>query len=348
MPGFELYLGAALRSLSAAILPSVKHHFGDFLDRDGHYWTIVPNRERYAHAVGDTFPGSPATVVTLGKNDSDWKTALSLPNLEELTLHEPSPEQLDALAELSQLKRLRITHARPRALEFLAPMKAVEELVLEYVSGVDDLSPLGRLPRLRALHLENLRRVRSFAGLAGSASLRYLSIYGTLDWKQPIDDFAFLRGLPGLEVLGMFRVITRAPYPALLPAVGLKRLLRLKVHGGHFDTAEYALLEEGLPGVEGASWGPWQLWPRSFISLPADDPRAKLNDDVLRERHPEVRLIHDGTREIADPDNTWFEFTGKGAGHVKATSPAAEAKCRAVAARYEELKERARRLLGAT
>ena len=37
------------------------------------------------------------------------------------------------------------------------------------------------LKRLRALHVENLRRVSDFSGLAGLDSLRYLAIHGTLD-----------------------------------------------------------------------------------------------------------------------------------------------------------------------
>ena len=31
----------------------MRHHFADFLDRDGGYWTMVPNRERYAHGIDD-------------------------------------------------------------------------------------------------------------------------------------------------------------------------------------------------------------------------------------------------------------------------------------------------------
>ncbi len=31
----------------------MKHHFGDFLDRTDDYWTIVPNRERYAYSANE-------------------------------------------------------------------------------------------------------------------------------------------------------------------------------------------------------------------------------------------------------------------------------------------------------
>ncbi len=80
----------------------MKHHFGDLLDRDGDYWTIVPNRERYAFSVGDVPPYSPeVTIVTIGKGDENWETVFTLPNLKELTLHEPTREQLQAIGELA-------------------------------------------------------------------------------------------------------------------------------------------------------------------------------------------------------------------------------------------------------
>jgi hypothetical protein len=36
----------------------MRHHFGDLLDRDGGYWTIVPNRDRHAFRIGDVPAGS--------------------------------------------------------------------------------------------------------------------------------------------------------------------------------------------------------------------------------------------------------------------------------------------------
>ena len=151
----------------------MRHHFGDLLDRDGGYWTVIPNRERYAYRIGDVPAGSSeVTIVTIGKEDENWSRALTLPNLEELTLHEPTPEQLLAVGALRSVKRLRITHARPRTIDFIGSMSEVEELVLEYVSGFSDLAPLGSLKRLRALHIENLRRVSDFGGLSGARNLK--------------------------------------------------------------------------------------------------------------------------------------------------------------------------------
>lgn len=324
----------------------MRHHFGDLLDRDGGYWTIVPNRDRHAFRIGDVPAGSPeVTIVTIGKTEANWTRVASLPNLEELTLHEPSPEQLRAVGELRSLKRLRISHARPKSIEFLRSLANVEELVLEYVSGFDDLSPLRSLTRLRALHLENLRRVSDFSGLSGLTQLRYLAISGTLDWNQPVSDFEFLRGLPLLEVLSVWWFVNKTPYPALLPALGLEHLKKLHLSGRALATQEYALLEEGLTGVAGATWGPYEVVTHAWVPVPRDDVRAHLPRETLEAKHPDVVITFDGRREIPDPASQWFEFTGKGAGKVKCTSTTAGAKCREYAAKYAAMKSAARALI---
>ncbi|TWU32220.1 leucine-rich repeat domain-containing protein [Novipirellula artificiosorum] len=320
----------------------MKHHFGDLLDRNADYWTIVPNRDRYAFRIGDVPSNSPeVTIVTIGKGDENWKTVFTLPNLEELTLHEPTREQLHAIGELTSVKRLRITHARPKTIDFLRNMSQVEELVLEYVSGFSDLAPLGDLRRLRALHVENLRRVSSFSGLSGIGSLKYLSICGTLDWKQPIDDFTFFDELQGLEVLSLWQIINKSPYPAMLPAMNLKGLKKLKLHRSYLATNEYALLEVILKGVEGAIWGPYGTRADSELELPDDDVRAQLPREVLEANHPEVRIYYDGKRVIDDPSSLWFEFTGKGAGRAKCSSALAESKCKEFSEQFAEMKQRA-------
>lgn len=324
----------------------MRHHFGDLLDREGGYWTTIPNRERYAYRIGDVPAGSKeVTIITIGKEDENWKRVLTLPNLEELTLHSPTKEQLEAIGDLRTVKRLRITHARPQTIEFVGSMSGVEELVLEYVSGFSDLSPLRTLKRLRAMHLENLRGVANFGGLSGVESLKYLAIYGTLDWKQPIEDFEFLRGLPNLEVLALWQMINKGAYPALLPALSLENLKKLRLHGSYLATEEYALLEEGLKGVEGAAWGPYRTVASAWVEVPRSDVRAHLSEAILRSEHPEVTLQYDGKRMVEDPDSRWFEFTGKGAGRAKCGTAKAEEKCQQFAVRYEAMKQAARALI---
>jgi len=287
----------------------MKHHFGDELDRDGDYWTIVPNRERYAYGIDGLPAGDPqVTIATVRSADSLWRNVFTFPNLEELTLHVPTHEQLEAIAELSKLKRLRITHAKPEQITFLSSLAQLEELVLEYVSGFSDLSPLRSLRNLKALHIENLRRVTDFRGLSGLACLRYLRIDGTLDWKQPIADFEFLRGLPNLEVLSFGQIINKTPYPALLPALALARLKRLKLGWNMLAVEEYALLEAGLRDVDGARWGAY-------------------------------------TRFEYSPGEEWFQFTGKGGGRAKCGHPNTEQKCAERVMKYEKMKAVALRVI---
>jgi hypothetical protein len=324
----------------------MRHHFGDLLDRDGDYWATIPNRERHAYRIGDIPAGSKeVTIVTIGKDDANWSRALTLPNLEELTLHEPTVEQLGAIGELHLLKRLRITHAHPRTIEFIHSLVGLEELVLEYVSGFSDLSPLQCLKRLRAIHLENLRQVANFGGMSGIDSLKYLAIYGTLDWKQPIADFEFLRGLPSLEVLDFWEVTTKKVYPAMLPALGLKNLKKLRLPGSYLPVQEYALLEEGLKDVEGATWKPYKTHAERRIELDPCDIRARLPVEVIRAEYPEVIVNYEGKRFIEDPASLWFEFTGKGERPVKCGTAKSEARCREYAMRYEEMKQAAKVLI---
>lgn len=326
----------------------MKHHFGDLLDRDGDYWTVVPNRERYAYAIGDVPAGSKGiTIVTISSDEENWARIFTLPNLEELTLHEPSKEQLQAISKLTALKRLRVTHARPKNLDFISSLVNIEELVLEYVSGFTDLTPLRSLKKLRSLHMENLRRVKEFGGLAGIESLRYLYIDGTLDWKQPISNFDFLEGLPNLEVLSFGQVINRSPFPALLPALALKNLKKIKIAWNMLAAEEYALLEVVLSGIEGADWGPFTRFPFSHIALPNDDVRAHLSDNVIKSKHPEVIITCSGERLVDDPDpsSQWFEFTGKKAGKAKCSNPKSEGKCEEYAQKYQLMKEEALRVV---
>lgn len=231
----------------------MKHHFADLLDRNGDYWTIIPNIERYAYSADELIKDKDSVrVLTITKDDRAWKQVFDLQNLEELTLHEPSHEQMESINSLTHLKRLRITHARPKNIEFIGDLINLEEIVLEYVSGFSDLSPLNKLKKLKSLHFENLRRVSDYGGLRGSTSLRYLYINGTLDWNQPIDDFSFLKDLPNLEVFALGWISNKSEFPALAPLLKLKKLKKIKIGRSTFSTQEYALLETALPNVEGA------------------------------------------------------------------------------------------------
>jgi hypothetical protein len=288
----------------------MKHHFIDLLDREDDYWTIIPNRERYAYAADRIIKDKKTVkIITISKHHENWQQVFDCPNLEELTLHDPGKEQVQAITKLTQLKRLRVTFFRAKDIEFIGNLINVEELILEYVSGFSDLSPLQKLKKIKSLHFENLRRVSNFDGLKGLKSLRYLHIDGTIDWKQPIENFSFLEGLPNLEVLAFGFVINKTPFPAFLPIIKLKKLKKIRIGMAAFNTKEYAFLEGALPNVKCCSFSdiPW-------------NPCYQLHDEYI-------------------------EFIGKGAGNVKLKSSNSAERIEAFKSKYEGYKKEARKII---
>lgn len=277
----------------------MKHHFGDFLDRKGDYWTTIPNKERFAFIADFEIPNKDdIKILTISKHQEkeNWEQVFECQNLEELTLHDPSKEQVQAIRKLKKIKRIRVTFFRANDIEFLSDLINLEEIILEYVSGFSDLTPLLKLTKLKSLHFENLRKVSNFDGLKGLKSLRYLHIDGTLDWNQPIENFEFLKELPNLEVFSLGFIINKTEFPALLPIVHLKKLKKIKIGRATFKTNEYALLQVAIPDVEGCLWD--LCW------------------DYL--------------------DN--FEFLGKRAGFVKKNNPIVKDKCNEFTRTFEEMK----------
>ncbi len=326
----------------------MKHHFADFLDRKDGYWTIIPNRERYAYIADFEIENKDEVkVLTISKTQEKqhWKQIFDCPNLEELTLNEPSHEQVQEITKLTRLRRLRVSFYRAKDIEFIGKLHNIEELVLEYVSGFSDLSPLRNLPKLKSLHCENLRRVLNFDGLYGVKSLKFLKIAGTLDWKQPIEDFNFFKGLPNLEVFSAWQVITKKEYPAFLPLCQLKKIKKIGIHYSYFSTEEYVLIQTALPNVNGTDWKPINIDKSRYIPLPSDDFRFNLTDKELKEKHPEVLIRFDGKREISDVNEEWYEFLGKRAGRIKCTSKNAQKKCTEFLEKYNEMREKAQKLI---
>lgn len=290
----------------------MKHHFGDFLDRTGDYWTTIPNRERFAFIADFEIANKDEVkILTISKTQdkNHWEQIFDCPNLEELTLHDPSKEQVQSIRKLTNTKRLRVTFFRATDIEFIGDLHNLEELILEYVSGFSDLSPLRKLTKLKSLHFENLRRVSNFDGLKGINSLRYLHIDGTFDWKQPIENFNFLEGLPNLEVVAFGSVINKTDFPAFLPILKLNKLKRIKIGMATFNTKEYAFLQTALPNVLCGHFGD-EAW----------EPCYQINDNYM-------------------------EFIGKGAGNVKLDNPKADEKIEDFKLKYEEYKNETKAIL---
>jgi hypothetical protein len=314
----------------------MKHHFADLLDRTGDYWSITPNRERWACHFAD-LSDAPADItrVMINKRDRNWRRAETFANLSELTFHEPSQEQLAAISNFSKVTALRLSHARPKTLEILEKQTAVRELVLEYVSGVKDLKPIGALPAVEALHLENLRGVSDFSGLSSAQRLRYLSIDGTLDWSQPVESFGFLAGLHSLEYLrfGFIRA-PKGPFPLLRSCIRLKKLKRLEIGMATFPLEEFAWIEANLSHVEGAVRPPYIRYGGKDREITPPDYRARMSEKEFK-LLAEAYTGTDGKRYERVPLEAML--LGKGVRNVLGTEEHVMEKCISHEEKYRRL-----------
>ena len=185
---------------------------------------------------------------------------------------------------MTDVVRLRVTHLRTKDIDFISELNNLEELILEYVSGFSDLTPLRSLTKLKSLHFENLRGVANFDGLKGLDSLRYLNIDGTLDWNQPIKNFGFLAGLPNLEVFSLGFITNKSKFPAFLPILKLKKLKKINIIRSTFKTKEYAFLETALPKVHGSSWDLCWKNRDSYQFLGKQAGRVNINNPNVRKK----------------------------------------------------------------
>ncbi|MCE3296029.1 MAG: hypothetical protein K0R65_1743 [Crocinitomicaceae bacterium] len=287
----------------------MKHHFGDFLDRTGDYWTTIPNRERFAFIADFEIANKEEVkILTISKTQdkNHWEQIFDCPNLEEITLHDPSKEQVQAIRELINIKRLRVTFFRATDIEFIGDLKNLEELILEYVSGFSDLTPLRKLKRLKSVHFENLRRVTDFGALAGIESLRYIYINGTFDWSQPVENFNFLSEIPNLEIiaLGFGVKITQPKYPIFNSLINNKVIKKLRIGRAFCSLEDYAFVEV-LLGKENIVY--------------FDDSPVKL---------------------FYEDKNGQIDFLGKGMRSISAKN--SSEKCEKVTAEYEQMKLKAK------
>ena len=255
----------------------MRHHFGDHLNRKYGHWSIVPNRNRWQYRYENLLDApSDVSVLTLTKNDTNWERVTELNSLTELTLHEPSKDQLDILKQVSKLTSLRVSHARTKTIEFLESQSDLRELVFEYVSGFNDLTVISELPKLHAVHFENLRRVRDFSPLGLCQKLKQLSIYGTLDWDQPIEKLDFLGQLDLLEYfdLGFTRLL--GPFPIFASISKMKSLKEIKLALNAASLEDFAYLEAKAPNVIGAIRQPYQFYEGENRIVNEGDYRAKM------------------------------------------------------------------------
>lgn len=318
----------------------MKFHWADFLDRESGLWHMVPNDERGHYYTGNCADLPDGTsIVTVTKNTENIDALANLATLEELTLHETNQQQIEQLRAITQIKRLRITHARTKTLNALALLQNVEELVLEYVSGFSDVSPLGEMSKLRALHIENLRGVSDFTPLGQANGLQYLSIMGTFDWAQPVDSIAFCTDLSRLEYLSLCSA-RLVDFDSAKALVSLGAQCDFRSSDNLFPLEIFAHLEAHSPK---AKFKPVTYrYAMNPAYLSEDDPRALLSEEKIAADHPDVIIVNNGRMFFSESEYDWYELLGRGARKIAVTSKDAAKRAAIYEKKYRDLVEEAR------
>ncbi len=315
----------------------MKHHFGDMLDRSGGHWSILPNAFRYAYKMPEwTNEQRLISIATISSEDSNWELVSTFPNLEELTLHSPSQEQIAFVSNLWRLKRLRITHARPKNLNFLSRLQNLEEVILEYVSGFSDISPLSGLSKLKALHIENVRRVSDFSGLKNTPNLKYLSIDGTFDWAQPIESFDFLETISSLEILRLINVRPPKISNPLTCLLSLNKLSKITFGMSIFPLETFAWLQAKIPHVEGAMRPAFAKFGGENREISQRDMRYRMPIEEF-ERHSDLFVDPSGKRFHRIPYQA--ALLGRGQRGLTGTQESVDKACDVHAEKYREMVE---------
>lgn len=136
-------------------------------------------------------------IAIIGSEVKDLSPLAFFPNLERLSLHETSVENLDALENLRMLKLLYVYSA-----EILTDIDALSELnMLEYLllenTAVTSIQPLSKINSLRSVSFEG-NSISSFEPLKAHRQLDSIAIR---DNQNKIPDLSFLEGLNYLRGL---------------------------------------------------------------------------------------------------------------------------------------------------
>lgn len=296
--------------------------------------------------------------VRISKNEENWGRLSAFKNLEEIHLYSPSDAQIDLISRLEGIKRLSIFSYRPKTIDFLVRMTALEELSLDAVSGFDDLSPIQHLRNLRALNLDLLRRIKDFSALEFLNGLRFLRIVGTYDFDQPIRDLSFCRGLKNLEYLIIDQIRVLKKEHSASPLRHLESLKYIGMPRNAFPLEEYAFIEEALKGVDGAKheavekyiwffhgnvgWTQSVPWTIADDKVEHIDMKRSLTAGVQKDSGVVLATEHFTDIGLPSVKTGHLDLLGRGSRGFQSTVKNVEKRCLAHIEKYNVAKQDAR------
>ena len=162
------------------------------------------------------------------------------------------------LAPLSKFGSLRVLYleGHRKDIEVLSELSELEDVTLRSIT-TPDLQYLGRLPKLWSLDIK-LGGIRSFAGIEGKESIRYLELWQVRDVRN-ID---VVGTLPGLQNLFLQSLLHVDSFPGLADSSVLRRIVVENLRGLRYFTAlETAPVLEEFALLDGRKQTPRQLLP---------------------------------------------------------------------------------------
>lgn len=204
------------------------NEFGDFDDL-----TEVPSDTR---------------ALRIGRYAQNIRELSRLSKLEEVYLIHPTPDQVQAVFQQKQIKRLLFGDAHKLHLAGIENLTSLEELAFLNSSGPADLGILAELPNLRSLMLENLRGLTDWASIGRLKKLRcYCLTGGFVEATTHIPSLAYLKDLAALEHLYVAGVSYSGTEPAFEGLRHCKNLKTAVIVPGCFSLEDNAYLEAHLP-----------------------------------------------------------------------------------------------------
>jgi hypothetical protein len=92
-----------------------------------------------------------------------------------------SEQDCSSFRSLPQLMGVSFTQGALKSLQGLETCKKLESLGLAYLRNFADLGALGRFPRLRRLHLENLPKLKAAIDVSGLTHLEFIYVVASSD-----------------------------------------------------------------------------------------------------------------------------------------------------------------------
>jgi hypothetical protein len=174
-----------------------------------------------------------------------------------LSLH-ATKSRRPSLAPLRRLRPLRTLYLEGQSndIEVIAELQDLEDITLRSIT-TPDLSYLSPLGRLWSLDIK-LGGIRSFAGVEGKESIKYLELWQVRELKN----VEIVAALPGLQNLLLQSLPNIESFPSLGHMSALRRVLLENMKGMRdFSSFEYAPILEEFLLVDGRTQIPEQLLP---------------------------------------------------------------------------------------